>query len=114
MASDAQELSPGGGRAGAPGGVPGADYRFSVERVILLDTHTGLRLDCLLRVSWRNPWLPPPNAGALLRAEDDRGNEYPQFQNRPFLTGRYLHGGPLPGAPPSLCATMSSLSARSI
>lgn len=92
----------------------GADYRFSVERAILLDTHTGLRLDCLLRVSWRNPWLPPPNAGALLRAEDDRGNEYPQFQNRPFLTGRYLHGGPLPGASPSLCATMSSLSARSI
>jgi len=78
----------------------GADYRFSVERAILLDTHTGLRLDCLLRVSWRNPWLPPPNAGALLRAEDDRGNEYPQFQNRPFLTGRYLHGGPLPGASP--------------
>ena len=78
----------------------GADYRFSVERVILLDTHTGLRLDCLLRVSWRNPWLPPPNAGALLRAEDDRGNEYPQFQNRPFLTGRYLHGGPRPGASP--------------
>ncbi|UQT48365.1 hypothetical protein M5E87_27970 [Flavonifractor plautii] len=63
MASDAQELSPGGGRAGAPGGVPGADYRFSVERAILLDTHTGLRLDCLLRVSWRNPWLPPPTPG---------------------------------------------------
>ena len=87
----------------------GADYRFSVERVILLDTHTGLRLDCLLRVSWRNPWLPPPNAGALLRAEDDRGNEYPQFQNRPFLTGRRFRA-----PPPSLCATMSSLSARSI
>ena len=64
---------------------------------------TGRFWNCgysLPRSSSARSSAPALGGGSQGLRQETRSNEYPQFQNRPFLTGRYLHGGPLPGASP--------------